>query len=253
MKILYIAGRGHSGSTILDLLLGNSFEIESVGEFSSIRKREASLLCASCGSECDVLEEVLYKLNMTSDQLIRKLRFLESKRRLFVGLEEYQHIMSVIYDSYDLKGKNVVLDSSKDFFKALKLKLCGLDVHFLLINRSFGSTLQSYSKRFNERGTWNIFGKKRQTGYFPGMALVTVGYIYGLLMTLILLFFKNSLVINYEKLSNPDYYERILNKLIAKLALKRGSCNIYDDVLIVRHRQRGNKVLRQTNIRYEKR
>lgn len=26
-------GRGHSGSTVLDTILGNSYEIESVGEF----------------------------------------------------------------------------------------------------------------------------------------------------------------------------------------------------------------------------
>ena len=45
---LYIAGRGHSGSTILDILLGNSGAIESVGELVSDIGKETGGQC-SCG------------------------------------------------------------------------------------------------------------------------------------------------------------------------------------------------------------
>ena len=45
---LYIMGRGHSGSTILDILLGNSTRIESVGELLSGLSRADHQMC-SCG------------------------------------------------------------------------------------------------------------------------------------------------------------------------------------------------------------
>lgn len=46
---LYIMSRGHSGSTILDRLIGNSAEVESVGEVISGLSRAATEVCA-CGA-----------------------------------------------------------------------------------------------------------------------------------------------------------------------------------------------------------
>lgn len=46
---VYIAGRGHSGSTMLDAMLGNQDGIESVGELVSGMGRYEAL--CSCGAE----------------------------------------------------------------------------------------------------------------------------------------------------------------------------------------------------------
>ena len=46
---LYIMGRGHSGSTILDILLGSSARVESVGELISGLSRSEREVC-SCGA-----------------------------------------------------------------------------------------------------------------------------------------------------------------------------------------------------------
>jgi Sulfotransferase family len=46
---LYIVGRGHSGSTILDILLGNSSQIESVGELLAGLSGADRAMC-SCGA-----------------------------------------------------------------------------------------------------------------------------------------------------------------------------------------------------------
>jgi hypothetical protein len=57
---LYITGRGHSGSTILDILLGNSSQIESVGELLAGLSRADREPC-SCGatmSDCGFWREV---------------------------------------------------------------------------------------------------------------------------------------------------------------------------------------------------
>jgi Sulfotransferase family len=57
---LYIIGSGHSGSTILDILLGNSSQIESVGELLSGLRRVNPERC-SCGAmmpDCAFWREV---------------------------------------------------------------------------------------------------------------------------------------------------------------------------------------------------
>jgi Sulfotransferase family len=57
---LYIMGRGHSGSTILDVLLGSSGSIESVGELLAGLSRADREIC-SCGMamrDCDFWREV---------------------------------------------------------------------------------------------------------------------------------------------------------------------------------------------------
>src|SRR5262245_53099489 len=57
---LYIMGRGHSGSTILDILLGNSRQIESVGELLAGLSRADHEMCC-CGEtmpDCAFWREV---------------------------------------------------------------------------------------------------------------------------------------------------------------------------------------------------
>ena len=65
---LYIMGSGHSGSTILDILLGNSSQIESVGELLSGLSRSDTEPC-SCGttmSDCAFWREVRSRLEAES-------------------------------------------------------------------------------------------------------------------------------------------------------------------------------------------
>lgn len=45
-KLIYIMGRGHSGSTLLDVVLGNSKDIESVGELVSAMSRIEKEICS---------------------------------------------------------------------------------------------------------------------------------------------------------------------------------------------------------------
>jgi hypothetical protein len=61
---LYIMGHGHSGSTILDILLGNSSQIESVGELLSGLGRNDHAIC-SCGArmpDCPFWSEVRWQV-----------------------------------------------------------------------------------------------------------------------------------------------------------------------------------------------
>lgn len=36
IRVIYVTGKGHSGSTLLDLILGNHSQIESVGELINL-------------------------------------------------------------------------------------------------------------------------------------------------------------------------------------------------------------------------
>ena len=56
VDLIYIISHGHSGSTILDLILGQQYSIESVGELIRFNKELAWDGNCSCGkklSECD--------------------------------------------------------------------------------------------------------------------------------------------------------------------------------------------------------
>jgi len=55
-KVIYIAGLGHSGSTILDMSLGTLPGVVGLGELKTLidnqsRERHYSSLC-SCGKNC---------------------------------------------------------------------------------------------------------------------------------------------------------------------------------------------------------
>jgi|SRR5699024_1413696 len=59
MSWIYIAGRGHSGTTFLDIVLGNSAEIESFGEvISGIDKVDAKCACGRPISKCQFWRKV---------------------------------------------------------------------------------------------------------------------------------------------------------------------------------------------------
>lgn len=54
--IIYIAGRGHSGSTILDILLSQSNDIHSSGQIAAGLSREATGSTCSCGEKTTACE-----------------------------------------------------------------------------------------------------------------------------------------------------------------------------------------------------
>ena len=60
---LYIVGRGHSGSTILDVLLGNAAVTASVGELVAIMGKPAQVCsCGASAAECPFWSQVRAKV-----------------------------------------------------------------------------------------------------------------------------------------------------------------------------------------------
>lgn len=126
-KIIYIAGLGHSGSTILDMSLGTNRGVVGLGELKTLlddqtRERHYSSVC-SCGQkagQCRVWGEL--------KDLLKEEGSLEEKYNLVVGLLQ------------KLYGPDVTLvDSSKNSYSYLKSLNRKYDLRVIYLTRDIRS------------------------------------------------------------------------------------------------------------------
>jgi hypothetical protein len=160
-KILYIAGYGRSGSTLLDILLGNHSEITGVGEGTYLLDDYArSTRNCSCGTpygECTFWKDLFPYGCPTSElaQLVRKVEKLSFAPRLLLGLitqkdrDRYRAYQARLFGHVISRtGKPIVVDSSKSArktagrFLALS-RLAGQDVYVVHLVRNGLATMES--------------------------------------------------------------------------------------------------------------
>ncbi len=133
-KVIYIAGLGHSGTTILDMLLGAHPDIVGLGEvkatlqqnFEDIHKKKVIHIC-SCGkdmSECDFWSGFM-KLNV-------------SENASFVN--RYENLLRYALNT---KGIKIILDSSKNSNSYLEFLKTNYDLRVIFIVRDFRSWIYS--------------------------------------------------------------------------------------------------------------
>ncbi len=149
IEVAYIVGLGHSGSTILDLILGSHSQIESVGELINLReevtaKGPRSGLC-TCGKpyrECkywasilnDYEQQVRVAISENTDPLDlrgveRNVSLQEKMRAVFTESVQLPTEMRLFPEKYyylgrtilNHTGKRILCDSSKDAFPAALL------------------------------------------------------------------------------------------------------------------------------------
>jgi hypothetical protein len=131
---IYIMGRGHSGSTILDLLLGNASQVQSVGEFiSGVDRYDALCSCGQKFRDCDFWKCVRRWFEETTkiswDEGAGSLKRQAHVKRFLATLLSRSGSadvakIRVINDALSeaialVSGKPYVLDSSKEFTRAL--------------------------------------------------------------------------------------------------------------------------------------
>ena len=135
-RLVYIMGRGHSGSTILDTLLGNAEHIESIGELVSGIDRKGEI--CSCGAkleECEFWNNVSQVYEKKSNlrwkysavllkqqaHIRRFLKFLTISN----SSKEIQLLKkinkNVVESILEVSNKKCVVDSSKEHTRALFL------------------------------------------------------------------------------------------------------------------------------------
>jgi hypothetical protein len=169
LKVVYIAGDGRSGSTLLDRLIGAYPGVFSCGELGNLLQSTASTdqFCAcgckaqSCGFWHGVLErwsssvpdftEREYKSLQRRYERLRSLLRPYNEREL--SLEEprfarYAEYTMALFDAVaDLSDAAVIVDSSKSPARALALsRVPGLDVRMLHLVRDVRGVAYSLRK-----------------------------------------------------------------------------------------------------------
>ncbi len=180
-KVIFIAGAGRSGSTLLDIVLGNHPEIASVGELSklvpSALLRREHCACGLRGDECPFWREVVelwlgegagraereqyLALEERFERARRWLRLTAERRAVGRGRPSplflrYAEQTAALFGAVArVSGKPVVVDSSKNPARAFALSLVpGIELAVIHLVRDPRGVAFSYQKSFarDERG-----------------------------------------------------------------------------------------------------
>lgn len=166
-KILYICGNGHSGSTLLDIVLGSPKDSFSAGELTFITRDSIMDEYCSCGnkiSNCILWNEIIHrweskrKISYKEYQRLR-LKFERNKMSLNTlwnkfypsdSFEKYIDATKHLFASiHEVTGATTIIDSSKSPTRiAILQKVADLEVIHLC--RDFKGVLNS-AKRSSKK------------------------------------------------------------------------------------------------------
>lgn len=164
-EIVYIAGAGKSGSTMLDTILGTLDKSFSGGElvFYTSKGLINHEYCA-CGAtvpNCEIWGEVAKewegkrKLSLEEfDRLNLHFHYTKNIHKLVYQyffpskkFEDYIHDTKILFDIiFDKTGKNFIVDSSKLPARILILRKIGYRIRVIYLKRRFTSVLNSNRK-----------------------------------------------------------------------------------------------------------
>lgn len=170
IKVLYIMGAGRSGSTVLDILLGNHPEIESVGELTNLIGQgwKENLYCA-CGTrtkDCSYWSAVRTEWENHIDICMDDYEKLQGQferirywhRYSFGGVRTDPHFHSYAQQTQALfqaiqkvSGKPIIVDSSKNPVRAMALsRVSGIDLRLIHLVRDGRGVAWSFYKAFKK-------------------------------------------------------------------------------------------------------
>jgi len=154
VKVIYVVGVGHSGSTLLDLLLGSHSRIESLGEMEefdrymsrepSIRDARRTCTCGARYKECEFWRKVTGAA-MAACQCGELVLGAADQSRF------EQHNYAVFRAALDVSGKDLVCDSSKNYLRLRRLLQSDLFdifvVHLVRDGRAVGYSAKRKGRR----------------------------------------------------------------------------------------------------------
>ncbi len=236
IKIIYILGSGHCGSTLLDLILGSSENAFSTGELSfynpyiekKLKKKNANYLC-TCKKkiwDCPVWGRISSSHNFNIKKRYSfKENVLITLKILFPSL--LQNNEKFVDDTYNLlrevkkvlnnKDVDYFIDSSKDprrLFYLLSNK--NLEVYPIFLKRNGLKVAKSYNKKERIK-----IGLKRK-GFIKSY-LVRWAFINYISKKLLRISKNRGLIIQYEDLcNNPKKLVKLFNELYSLKINKNG-------------------------------
>lgn len=165
MKVLYIAGWGRSGSTILDNILGQVKGVFSLGELRYVWDRGCleNRLC-SCNApfrNCEVWKEIVsrafggfdsadaYRMLVLRDRCDHARNLVLGRRMDSGPFRTYRSALHRLYDAISVvSGAELIVDSSKAPTHGRLLQdLPGLDVHVLHLIRDPRAVAYSWQRK----------------------------------------------------------------------------------------------------------
>ncbi|MGF1670527.1 MAG: hypothetical protein ACFCU6_08775 [Balneolaceae bacterium] len=164
--IIYISGEGHSGSTLLDIVLGSKVNHFSAGELRFLPEKgiKSGQYCA-CGEpvpECRVWKQIIDRWNLVRildlDTYINIQNKLLSNRNLFTALRllkyETPPVQKFLKDTemlyniiFENTNSDCIVDSSKTPGMISILKKLSFDVKVIHLTRRFGHVLNSNKRQ----------------------------------------------------------------------------------------------------------
>lgn len=183
IRVLYIMGYGRSGSTVLDSVLGNHPDIESVGELINLPRsilNNEFCACSRRTKECDFWKNVEKEwIERTGMKQINEYSPLEKvlKRDLYMfhGLRKpninsyefqiYADYTRALYESVKkVSNKSIIVDSSKLPSRAFMLSLIpGIDLRLIHLIRDGRGVAWSLKRTYkvNKRAGVQTYIKSR--------------------------------------------------------------------------------------------
>lgn len=151
MKVIFILGTGHCGSTLLDLILGSHSKMFSLGEVLRVVSSTPPVpTCDICDESCgfwkpELLEALKNSYNYSIPNRIgRKLGLVRSAEVSF-----YQNLLKA-------SQKNILVDSSKSAGWITRngkaLKSSGVEPVLIYLSRDGRAVVNSYYRKYPERG-----------------------------------------------------------------------------------------------------
>ncbi len=166
IKIIYIAGDGRSGSTLLDSVLSNIENSISVGECHRfwIRYSEGASHCGCSNivTECSLWSQIQSRLQTKFPdyeiaqfvQKVREIQFFRNFKQIpkLLQSEEWKTFGKIVVYFYasiaEITGKNVIIDSSKSVpWAYLLLELGVFDIRMIHLERDVLAVANSWKKK----------------------------------------------------------------------------------------------------------
>lgn len=162
-RILYIAGYGHSGTTILDILFGSTPGAFSLGEMTHMVRPgflEEYCSCNSTLDKCPFWSKVFDQwqaVSGTNWEEYRKLRHAFDNNKTYLralvgsffpskAFRRYAYLTEILYDTiHQVSGATVLVDSSKSPARPLVLAHFA-KVQLLHVRRNFTGVANSEQK-----------------------------------------------------------------------------------------------------------